>query len=95
MPCWYYFCRPTNTAYHNFCEPETTIPKNLGVLLGLGLKFIPTPFYTNSNIREMTDKLEHSLTLKTFFAGQEPDNDEYDSKIYIPSKWKPKSWTLP
>ena len=90
MPCWYYFGRLTNTAYHNFCKPGTIAPKNLGFLLGLGLKFIPTLFYTNNNIRETTDRLEHSLALKKFFARQELDDDKYNPKIYISSKWKPK-----
>ena len=95
MPCWFYFGRPTNTAFHNFCEPETRVPENLGLLLGLGMKFIPTPFFTCNNIQETTKKLQRSLELKTFFAGQEPDNEDYDPKIYIPSKWKPKPWMLP
>ena len=39
--------------------------------------------------------MERSLALKIFFAGQDPDDGDYDLKIYIPSKWRPKWWMLP
>ena len=86
MPCWYYFGQSTNTAFHNFCEAGTPIPRNLKFLLGLSLKFIPTPFFTANDISKTTNRLERSVALKTFLAGQEPDEKDYDPKIYIQSK---------
>ena len=94
MPCWYYFGWPTNTAFHNFCKADTPIPRNLEFLLGLGLKFIPTPFFTTNDISKTTNRLEKSLALKKTFAGQEPDDKDCHPKIYTPSKWKPRPWML-
>ena len=45
MPTWYYFLRPSNMAFHDSHETTQTT-KNLRSLLGLGLKFIPTPSLT-------------------------------------------------
>ena len=45
MPLFYYYNCPTNCKFHDltkFLKP----PPNLRSLLGLGLKFIPTPFRT-------------------------------------------------
>ena len=47
MPTWYYFSRPSNMAFHDFTKRHKP-QKNLRSLLGLGLKFIPTPSLTNS-----------------------------------------------
>ena len=47
MPSWYYFSRPSNMAFHDFAKRHKP-QKNLRSLLGLGLKFIPTPSLTNS-----------------------------------------------
>ena len=97
MPCWYYFGRPSNTAFHNFCEKDTKIPKNLKFLLGLGTKFIPTPFFTNHDMATTFSRLDRDLKLQTYFAGPESslDNNDYDKKIYIASKWQPKQWMIP
>ena len=46
-PTWYYFSRPSNLTFHDFTKKHKP-PKNLLSLLGLGLKFIPTPSLTNS-----------------------------------------------
>ena len=46
-PTWYYFSRPSNLTFHDFTKKHKP-PKNLWSLLGLGLKFIPTPSLTNS-----------------------------------------------
>ena len=46
MPTWYYFSRPSNMAFHDFTKRHKP-QKNLRSLLGLCLKFIPTPSLTN------------------------------------------------
>ena len=46
-PTWYYFSRPSHLAFHDFTKKHKP-QKNLCSLLGLGLKFIPSPTLTNS-----------------------------------------------
>ena len=46
MPTWYYFSWTSNMAFHDFTNQHKP-QKNLRSLLGLGLKFIPTPSLTN------------------------------------------------
>ena len=102
LPTWYYFNRPSHSAYHDFTKTKTP-QKNLRSLLGLGLKFIPTPSYTNkwSKIKERSyDRLERSLKLRFHFAGEteqddDETNDDYNPKMYVKSKWTPPPWTYP
>ena len=46
-PTWYYLSRPSHLAFHDFARSKQPA-KNLRLLLGLGLKFIPTPRCTNT-----------------------------------------------
>ena len=46
-PTWYYFSRPSHLAFHDFIQSKQPA-NNLRSLLGLGLKFIPTPRCTNT-----------------------------------------------
>ena len=46
-PTWYYFSRPSHLAFHDFTQQKQPA-KHLRSLLGLGLKFIPTPRRTNT-----------------------------------------------
>jgi len=105
MPTWYYFARPNHLAFHDFTTDKTP-PKNLRSLLGLGLKFIPTPRYTNSwqKIRPTTfDRFKRSLHLKFHFAttdnneekDEEKDEDDYNPRMYVKSHWTPPPWTWP
>ena len=96
MPVWYFFARPSNLGFHDLTQEGTKVPKNLASLLGLGLKFIPTPRTTPkwSKLETMSvTRLDRDLRLKSFFAG-EPNNFE-PCKMYIPSKWTPKPWLFP
>ena len=102
MPAWYYFNRPSHSAYHDFTKTKTP-PKNLRSLLGLGLKFIPTPNYTNtwSRLKKGTyNRLVRSLKLRFHFAGVSSDDndetdDDYNPKMYVKSTWTPPPWTYP
>ena len=66
-----YWHRPTNLAFHDlttYLRP----PANLRSLLGLGLKFIPTPSYPTRPRELLSDDgplshLERTLRLKCFF----------------------------
>ena len=93
MPTWYYFSRPSNLAFHNFTKQHKP-EKNLCSLLGLGLKFIPTPSLTNSwsRLKESSyDRLFRSVHLRFHFAGKPPNEGttSYDPKLYVRSKWTP------
>ena len=99
MPAWYYFDRPTHLAFHDLTQSQKP-PPNLRSLLGLGMKFIPTPSYTttSSSITNSTiERFERNLYCKTFFARpkNEEDEEDFDPKLYIPSGWSPPDWKLP
>ena len=99
MPTWYYFSRPSNMAFHDFTKRHKP-QKNLRSLLGLWLKFIPTPSLTNSWSRlkkSAYDRLFRSVHLRFHFAGK-PHSEgttTYDPKMYIHLTWTPPHWTIP
>ena len=85
MPTWYYFSRPSNMAFHDFTKRHKP-QKNLRSLLGLGLKFIPTPSLTNSWSRlkkSSYDRLFRSVHLRFHFAEKPPSKGAtfYDPKL--------------
>ena len=94
-----YWLRPTNLAFHNLTSDESP-PRNLRSLLGLGLKFIPTPFHTN-RFTDLTQPgfgiahLEQSLRLCCFFLSQQPTSSTYNPQMYIPSTWVPPHQFFP
>ena len=99
MPTWYYFSRPSNMAFHDFTKQHKP-QKKLRSLLGLGLKFIPTPSLTNSWSRlkkSSYNRLFHSVHLRLHFAGEPPSEGttSYDPKLYVHSTWTPPHWTIP
>jgi hypothetical protein len=72
MPIWYYFSCPINLAYHNLRSIKTsttTLSTNIKSLLGLGLKFCPTPRYTSSTTDVASTLTRHlrDLRLKHYF----------------------------
>ena len=93
----HYHTRPTHLAFHDlttYIKP----PPNLKSLLGLGLKFVPTPNKSNNypHIRSHSlDRLERSLHLKFFFAGRNLQESNYNPRIYISSGWTPPNFTWP
>ena len=93
MPTWYYFSRPSKMAFHDFTKRHKP-QKNLRSLLGLGLKFIPTPSLTNcwSRLKQSSyDRLFRSVHLRFQFAGKPPSEGTttYDPKLYVHSTWTP------
>ena len=99
MPTWYYFSRPSNMAFHDFTKRHKP-QNNLRSLLGLGLKFIPTPSLTNCWSRQKQssyDRLFRSVHLQFHFGGKPPSEGTttYDPKIYVHSTWTPPHWTIP
>ena len=100
MPSYDYWNRPNNLAFHDLTSTLRP-PPNLRSLLGLGLKFIPTPYRTNS-ITTLLKRdnglayLDRTLRLRCFFCAQgnhEP-RDCY-SKLRVPSDWNPPDIFFP
>ena len=80
----------TNKKYHNYCE-DKAIPIGIAPILGLGLKFCikkPRPPVESANI--LCDRLDTQVRRIAYFSNREVSEDEYNPKLYLPSKWKPK-----
>ena len=82
-----YFLKAMNTAFHDLTGGRL-LPPATRSLLGLGLKFIPTPWYAPSttDIAPSLDCIEHDIGLKTFFSGH--DQEEIP-KLRAKSTWRP------
>ena len=97
-PTWYYFSHPSHLGFHDFTRSKQPA-KNLCSLLGLGLKFIPTPRYTNTwkKLRELSmPTFTQAIHLRFHFAGTNTTQDDtYDPKLYVRSNWTPPHWTMP
>lgn len=94
---WQYLNRPTHAAFHDLTTVRKP-PPNLRSLLGLGLKFIPTPRTTNSyrHIQQSTfERFRRALHLKVHFAGSDGPGGNYNPKLYVATSWTPPPWTLP
>ena len=96
MPEWYYFDKPQQLAFHDLTT-HISPPKNLSALLGLGLKFCPTPRYTTtpSTLLPTLQRFQRDIFCKTFYAGKEFDQDEeFNKSFYIKSNYSPKEWMI-
>jgi hypothetical protein len=82
-----YFLRASNSTFHDLMSNQS-LPTTAASLLGLGLKFIPTPGHSPSaeEISPSLDCIEQDIGLKTYFAGQ--DDGGY-SKLRAKSIWRP------
>jgi hypothetical protein len=72
-------------------------PRNIRSLLGLNLKFIPTPTRSTQWSKfeeEILPGFSQDLKVKVFMAGQEKDPD-YNPKMYIKSECTPRSFQIP
>lgn len=101
LPTWFYHSRPSHSAFHDFTSFRTP-PKYLHSLLGLGLKFIPTPRYTHKWCKiqdNATGKIRRSLQLKFFFAHSNNSTTsgklEYNPRMYVNTGWLPPPSTYP
>lgn len=93
MPIVDYWLRPTKLAFHDLTT-YLTPPRNLCALLGLGLKFIPTPYRTSrfsdlQQPRTGVNHLDRSLRLACFFTCHQPLDSTYNPRFWIPSDWTP------
>ena len=78
----FYFCRPTNLAFHYLTIDKVT-PKALQSLLGLGVNFCPTPLRPMININKSMEHFERDLHIRSVFAGSEDLIPLANLKIYI------------
>jgi hypothetical protein len=100
MPFWYYFNKPSHLQFHDF---TTTIkpPQKICRLLCLGLKFIPTPRWTQSGAateftKSTLNRFERDLILKGHFGpGPIPSYEAYNPRLYNKSAWIPPNWKIP
>jgi hypothetical protein len=77
-----------NTAFHDLMEGKL-LPPTATSLLGLSLKFIPTPHYAPlaMDIAPSLDQFEQDVGLKTFFAGRDQGGEI--PKLHAKSSWRP------
>ena len=104
MSLFQYFNRPTNLAFHDLTT-RLSPPKNLRSLLGLGLKFIPTPPKTTLLSQLHSEKgafprLHRSIDLRCFFIDSPPLNPnapspDYNPRMYVASTWEPPFSNVP
>jgi hypothetical protein len=96
MHPWAYFSRPSNMAFHDLSTVFKP-PKNLRSLLGLSLKFIPSP-RTNVPWKAFEDlpfsRFERELKVKVFMDDHE-DDGTYNQDLYVKSRWTPPPWKTP
>ncbi len=65
-----YFLKASNNTFHDLTAGQS-LPPAMATLLGLSLKFIPTPRYSpsKSNVAPSLNRIEWDIGLKTFFPG--------------------------
>jgi len=97
MPSWHYFSRPSDVAMHDLTNPTIPIPKFLTTIIGLDLKFIPSPRFPSRSPTASFARFQKDLLTKVFFADQpKPPTDEpYNPKMHVGSDWEPKLWDIP
>ena len=95
MPTWYYFTKPSNIAFHDLTQ-DSKNKNHIKSLLGLNLKFIPTPFFADTNLADTEEKLLRSMKLQAYFAGDtKKDITKSDLKTYTKSPWTPNDYMIP
>jgi hypothetical protein len=84
-----YFPPVSNLAFHNLTTGDI-LPPMANTLLGLGLKFIPTPKINTSPDEQTTTlkRFERDFSLKVFFAG-DTDNSPTSNNLQVKSNWRP------
>ena len=83
-----YFYHSTNKTFRNLTDGRL-LPAAATSILGMGMKFIPTPQWTPHPdvVDKSIDWFEHDLGLKVFFAGDE-DITRTPEKLRVKSMWR-------
>ncbi len=83
-----YFLKAMNTAFHDLTEGKLLLPTATS-LLGLSLKFIPTPRYAPlaTDVAPSLDRIERDIGLKAFFTRRDQGGEV--PKLHAKSSWRP------
>jgi len=86
-----YFPTVKNLTFHNLTS-KNILPPTANSVLGLGLKYIPTPRQniTQDDIDKTLSRFERDIGLSIFFAGADDDDsfNASDHKLHIKSNWR-------
>jgi len=81
---------------HNLTLANTNTPRSLSTIIGLGLKFIPSPQRQNINPTTSLSRLNKDFKTKVYFSGKPlQTEEEFNPKLHVESEWCPKSWEIP
>ena len=98
MSIWYCFARPTNLTFHDL-TPGKIMPPAAKSLLGLSMKFIPTPKLTTHHMMPSLNRFQQDLVVKAYWVGDESlaslTSLNKTPKLYVRSKWSPPPWDIP
>ena len=97
MPSWYYFVRPASPSFFDLrSNKNEPISYYIKSLLGLSLKFCPTPRYTtnNSTINHTLSRHQRDLWLKNYFSNDPLLDDDYNPRLHAKSTWMPPEWKI-
>jgi hypothetical protein len=83
-----YFLKVVKSAFHDLTKAKL-LPPAAASLLGLSLKFIPTPCHSPSlsDVAPSLNQLKQDIGLKTFFAGHHDDGET--QVLCAKSSWRP------
>lgn len=84
-----YFKPVRKLAFHNLASTQQ-LPPAADQLLGLGLKFIPTPrvSITPTDVERSLARLERDIGLRVFFAGDDPSETYEPNALRGTSIWR-------
>lgn len=86
MKVWQYVDQPHNKAFYNLTL-DNEGQNDVRQLLGMGLTFIPNPFFTNNNLHESSRKSVRDMKLRAYYKGADTikSKSKKDMKIYVRS----------
>lgn len=80
----------SNLRFHDLTPTNITPPQNIKSLLGLNLKFCPTPKLLKINdFQQKIEEFKRSIRIKFEFSKRKKkkdDNKKFNSKLYVPNK---------
>lgn len=84
-----YFSPITKLAFHDLTE-NNELPPETNLLLGLGLKFIPTPpiNITQNELDHTFSRFERDIGLRVYFSGDDSEDDYNSSELRNKSSWR-------
>jgi hypothetical protein len=80
----------SNLAFHDLTTGNI-LPQSANTLLGLGLKYIPTPRINTSPDEQdkSLSRFERDFSLKVFFAGDTEESSSVNTTLRVKSTWIP------